>query len=66
MGALSAALAGLLEPIGVTLDSDDLGVVHQAVDQRDEPGGIGKDSRRSRAGVMPCCSAEPNVTIVAR
>src|SRR5208337_905476 len=37
------AVAGFLEPIGFALDGDDLGVVHQAVDQRDDAGGVRKD-----------------------
>ena len=38
-----AALLGLLEAIGRPLDGDDLGVVHQAIDQRDDTGGVGED-----------------------
>jgi hypothetical protein len=32
--------AGFPEPIGFALDGDDLGVVHQAVDQRHNTGGV--------------------------
>ena len=37
------ALLGFLEAIGVGLDGDDLGVVDEAVDQRDDAGDGGKD-----------------------
>jgi hypothetical protein len=40
---LLAAFLGLLEAVGLALDSDDLGVVDEAVDQGDDAGGIGED-----------------------
>ncbi len=37
------ALLGLLEAIGRAVDVDDLGVVDEAIDERDDTGGVGKD-----------------------
>ena len=42
-GPLLCALLGLLEAVGIAFDGDDLGVVDEAVDQRDDAGGVGKD-----------------------
>ena len=39
--ALLLALFGLLAAIGIAVDGDDLGVVNEAVDERDEAGGVG-------------------------
>ena len=36
------AVVGFLDPIGFAFDGDDLGVVHQTVDQRDDTGGVGE------------------------
>jgi hypothetical protein len=36
-------LPPFLEPIRFALEGDDLGVVHQAIDQRDDAGGVWKD-----------------------
>ena len=33
---------GLLEAVGLAVDGDDLGIVHQAIDQRDDAGGVGE------------------------
>ncbi len=41
--ALLGAFAGLLEPVGLALDGDDLGVVHEAVDQRNDAGSVGEN-----------------------
>ena len=40
--ALLGAFAGLLEAIGLAVDGDDLGVVDEAVDQRNDAGGVGE------------------------
>src|SRR3954453_4788350 len=42
-GALVGAFAGFLEPVGFAFDGDDLGVVDEPVDQRDDAGGIGEN-----------------------
>jgi hypothetical protein len=47
---------GLLELIGIALDGDDLGVVHQAVDQRDDAGGVRKDFVPFSEGTSPGAS----------
>ena len=39
--ALLLALFGLLAAIGIAVDGDDLGVVNEAVDERDEAGDVG-------------------------
>ena len=41
-GVLLAAFAGLLEPVGLALDGDDLGGLDEAIDQRDDAGGVGE------------------------
>src|SRR5262245_49714336 len=41
--ALRLALLGLLETIRVALDADDLGVVHETVDERDDARGMRED-----------------------
>ncbi len=41
-GLLLGALLGLLEPVRLPLDGDDLTAVHQAVDQRDHASGVGE------------------------
>src|SRR3954468_15845743 len=42
-GAEFAALLGFFEPVGIGLNGDDLGIMDEAVDQRDDAGGGGKD-----------------------
>ena len=51
--ALLAALLSLLEAVGLALDLNDLRVVHQAVDQGDDTGGIG--NRRALLGIGRSC-----------
>src|SRR5208282_603053 len=41
-GPLLSALFSLLETVGIAVDGDDLGVVDEAVDQRDDAGGAGE------------------------
>ncbi len=41
-GPLFVALAGFLDAVGFAFDGDDLGIVGQAVDQRDDAGGVGE------------------------
>src|SRR4051812_50070825 len=42
-GALLGAFARLLEAVGIPVDGDDLGVVDEAIDQRDDACGVGED-----------------------
>jgi hypothetical protein len=42
-GFLLGAFPGFFGAVGVALDGDDLGVVHQAVDHGDHAGGVGED-----------------------
>src|SRR3954467_551394 len=42
-GALVGTFAGFLEPVGLALNGDDLGVVDEPIDQRDNAGGIGEN-----------------------
>src|SRR3954468_22922875 len=39
---LLSAFAGFLEPVGLALDGDDLRIVDEAIDQRDDAGGAGE------------------------
>jgi hypothetical protein len=43
LSALFGVFFCLFEAIGLAFDGDDLGMVDQAVDQRDDTGGVGKD-----------------------
>src|SRR6516225_2871227 len=41
--ALLGAFFGLFETVGPTFDGEDLGVMDEAIDKRDDAGGVGKD-----------------------
>jgi hypothetical protein len=41
-GAFGRFLLALFEAVGVALDGHDLGVVHQAVNERDDAAGVGE------------------------
>jgi hypothetical protein len=61
-GALLGSFAGLLEAIGFALDGEDLGVVDQAIDQRDDAGGVWKDL--AQFGERPVGGDERAVVLV--
>ena len=42
-GALLGALTRFLEAVGFAVDGQDFGVVDEAIDERDDTGGVGED-----------------------
>ena len=42
-GTVCGALLGFLEAIAVAGEGEDLGAVHEPIDERDDAGGVGED-----------------------